>query len=256
MAEIQMPQLGETVTEGTITKWFKQVGETVAEDEAAVRGLDRQGRLRGARRRSPGVLTEILVPEGDTVDVGTVLAVVGDAGGRRRPRRGRAAGRAEAAAAPAPSRRARRAGAGRRAGARAAGPARRRRPPRRRRRPRPRRAARAGAAADGDARGQLLSPVVRRLVTEHGLDPATITGTGPGGRITRNDVLSRPSAPASAPAAAPAAAPPRRPGRRLPRRPPPRPAAPAPARPRRRAAAPATPSSRSTTSGAAPPSTW
>ena len=47
MADITMPQLGETVTEGTITKWFKQVGDQVAEDEAAVRGLDRQGRLRG-----------------------------------------------------------------------------------------------------------------------------------------------------------------------------------------------------------------
>ncbi|HSJ90756.1 MAG TPA: biotin/lipoyl-containing protein, partial [Ilumatobacter sp.] len=64
MADVTLPQLGETVTEGTITQWFKQVGDTVDTEVP-----------------SPiaGVVTEIRVPEGDTVEVGAVVAVVGDA---------------------------------------------------------------------------------------------------------------------------------------------------------------------------------
>ena len=113
MADITMPQLGETVTEGTITKWFKAVGDAVAEDEPLFEvSTDKVD----SEVPSPvsGTLTEIKVPEGDTVDVGVVLAVIGD--GDRRPRRrgarGRSAGgrstggRAEAEAARA------RAGAG------------------------------------------------------------------------------------------------------------------------------------------------
>ena len=77
MADIQMPQLGETVTEGTITAWFKAVGDTVAEDEPLFEvSTDKVD----SEVPSPvsGTLTEILVAEGDTVDVGTVLARVGD----------------------------------------------------------------------------------------------------------------------------------------------------------------------------------
>ncbi len=83
-----MPQLGETVTEGTITRWVKQVGDDVAEDdllfEVSTDKVD-------SEVPSPvaGVLTEILVPEGDTVDVGTRLAVIsgnGEAPARRPPR--------------------------------------------------------------------------------------------------------------------------------------------------------------------------
>ncbi|HET6952528.1 MAG TPA: biotin/lipoyl-containing protein, partial [Acidimicrobiales bacterium] len=78
MADIQMPQLGETVTEGTITKWFKNVGDQVAEDEPLFEvSTDKVD----SEVPSPvsGVLSEILVPEGDTVDVGAVLARGGDA---------------------------------------------------------------------------------------------------------------------------------------------------------------------------------
>jgi 2-oxoglutarate dehydrogenase E2 component (dihydrolipoamide succinyltransferase) len=78
MADIQMPQLGETVTEGTITKWFKQVGDQVAEDEPLFEvSTDKVD----SEVPSPisGVVSEILVEEGDTVDVGAVLARVGDA---------------------------------------------------------------------------------------------------------------------------------------------------------------------------------
>src|ERR1700729_2466719 len=72
-----MPQLGETVTEGTITKWHKQVGDPVAEDEVLFEvSTDKVD----SEVPSPigGVLSEILVPEGDTVDVGTRLAVISD----------------------------------------------------------------------------------------------------------------------------------------------------------------------------------
>ena len=76
MAEVEMPQLGETVTEGTIIRWFKQVGETVAVDEVL---FEVSPDKVDSEVPSPigGVLTEILVPEGDTVDVGTVLAMIG-----------------------------------------------------------------------------------------------------------------------------------------------------------------------------------
>ena len=80
MADIEMPQLGETVTEGTITKWFKQVGDEVAEDEPLFEvSTDKVD----SEVPSPvaGVLTEIVVPEGDTVEVGARLAVVGDGDG-------------------------------------------------------------------------------------------------------------------------------------------------------------------------------
>src|SRR6478752_2401260 len=77
MAEITMPQLGESVTEGTITKWFKQVGEHVTEDEplfeVSTDKVDSE-----VPSPSTGYVTEIRVPEGETVDVGTVLVVLGD----------------------------------------------------------------------------------------------------------------------------------------------------------------------------------
>ena len=79
MADVEMPQLGETVTEGTITRWFKQVGDSVAEDEPLFEvSTDKVD----SEVPSPvsGTITEILVQEGDTVDVGTKLAVIGDAG--------------------------------------------------------------------------------------------------------------------------------------------------------------------------------
>ena len=85
--DITMPQLGETVTEGTITRWLKQVGDTVALDEplfeVSTDKVDSEVPAAAA-----GVLTEILVPEGDTVEVGARLAVLGDAARQRgQPRR-------------------------------------------------------------------------------------------------------------------------------------------------------------------------
>ncbi|MCH1434771.1 MAG: dihydrolipoyllysine-residue succinyltransferase, partial [Acidimicrobiales bacterium] len=93
MADVTMPQLGETVTEGTITQWFKNVGDAVAMDEILFEvSTDKVD----SEVPSPvaGVLTEILAAEGDVVEVGQVLARVGDAGAAPAP---------EAAAAPEPT---------------------------------------------------------------------------------------------------------------------------------------------------------
>lgn len=243
MAEIQMPQLGETVTEGTITKWLKSVGDEITEDEAIVEvSTDKVD----SEIPSPvsGTLTEIKVEEGETVDVGAVLAIVGDgaAGGGEAPAEEPAeqatADEPEAAEAqeaqaeeeagdptepeaPAPAAEQGAesdASAGIGAGGGQGGGA-----PETPATPEPAPAP-SGGSSGGDTEGLVLSPVVRRLINEHGLDPTSIEGTGAGGRITRNDVLAAveggggggaaqapatPSAPAAAaPApAAPAAAP-------------------------------------------------
>jgi 2-oxoglutarate dehydrogenase E2 component (dihydrolipoamide succinyltransferase) len=182
MAEVKLPQLGETVTEGTITKWFKKVGDAVAADEPLFEvSTDKVD----TEVPSPvsGTLTEVRAKEGDTVPVGAVIAVVGDAGAAPAPAPA-AAPTPEPAAAPAPAP----------APAPAAEPA-----------PAPTVVV-ASAASAGDA--PLLSPVVRRLISENNLDVAKIAGTGPGGRITREDVLALIDAQAGkqAPAAAPAPA--------------------------------------------------
>src|SRR5579862_7833589 len=95
-----MPQLGETVTEGTITRWFKQVGETVAADEplyeVSTDKVDSEVPAPAA-----GVLSEILVAEGDTVDVGARLAVISD-GAQAAPAAPAPPAEAPPAAAPEP----------------------------------------------------------------------------------------------------------------------------------------------------------
>ena len=192
MAEVTLPQLGETVTEGTITRWFKKVGDSVALDEPLFEvSTDKVD----TEVPSPvaGVLTEIRVPEGETVPVGAVIGVVGDAG----------AVVAAPAAAPAPVVEAAPAPVVAAAPAPVAATV-----------PAPAPVAAAPVPAVGND-NRLLSPVVRRLVTEHNLNVDSIAGTGPGGRITREDVLDHidkiatgatPAAPAAAPAPRPAAA--------------------------------------------------
>ncbi len=230
MADVTLPQLGETVTEGTITKWFKAVGDAVAADEPLFEvSTDKVD----TEVPSPiaGTLSEIRAQEGDTVPVGAVIAVVGDSAAPGATAAAPAAQPSQAQASPAappatepvveslepePA-----------AEVAAPAPAAASTPGAATAQPPPRPAGTNGAPSDA----RLLSPVVRRLVAEHGLDPDDITGTGPGGRITRDDVLDHidklgaapaPAAAQTAPAAngpAPAA----------------RPAAPAPAA---RAAAP------------------
>ena len=194
-----MPQLGETVTEGTITKWYKQVGDTIAEDEAL---FEVSTEKVDSEVPSPvsGTVTEILVQVGETVPVGTKLAVIGPASqGSQGPSVEEPAHETADEAPPAAAREeemarvpetgqqtppARHAGQGPaqvpakppsgglgRPGARPAD----QRPP---------------SAPSQGGPSKLLSPVVRRLIAEHGLDPAQIAGTGAGGRITRDDVLA------------------------------------------------------------------
>ncbi len=215
MADITLPQLGETVTEGTITRWFKKVGDSVAADEPLFEvSTDKVD----TEVPSPvaGTLTEIRVNEGDTVPVGTVIAVVGAANAAVAPAPGASAPApvAQPAPAPAPAPVAQPAPAPAPAPPPAPAPA-----PAPVAQPAPAPAARPAAAVATATRtaiapnvsNKLLSPVVRRLVADHGIDVNALVGTGPGGRITREDVLdfidrtgSTPGAPAPVLQAAPA----------------------------------------------------
>ena len=183
MVDVTMPQLGETVTEGTVTRWFKQVGDEVALDEALFEvSTDKVD----TEVPSPvaGVLSEILANEGDLVEVGQVLARLGS----------EAAAPAPAASEPPP-----------RPAAPEPAPA---PPPREPAAPAPAAAPAVSGISQSAGAGMVLSPVVRRLIAESGIDPATIEGTGLGGRITRSDVeqaiRSRGAATADAAGGAPA----------------------------------------------------
>lgn len=175
MAEVVLPQLGETVTEGTITRWFKKVGDSVKADEPLFEvSTDKVD----TEVPSPiaGTLTEIRVPEGDTVPVGAVIAVVSDSASAPAP---------VAAPAPAPAPAPQPAPAAAPAPARVAEPTPQPAPVA----PAPAPVAPAATTAQSSSDSRLLSPVVRRLVAEHNLDVERILGTGLGGRITREDVL-------------------------------------------------------------------
>jgi pyruvate dehydrogenase E2 component (dihydrolipoamide acetyltransferase) len=186
VVEVVMPQMGVSVSEGTILKWLKQEGETVEADEPLLEistdKVDTEVPSPGS-----GVVQQILVSEGETVDVGTRLAVIGPEGAvvEEAPAEPEPEPAAEepapepAAAAPAP-------------------------------------AAAAPAPANGGAGERtFVSPVVARIAGEHGIDVSQVPGTGAGGRVTKKDILayveSGPPAaapPAEAPAAEPAEAPP------------------------------------------------
>jgi 2-oxoglutarate dehydrogenase E2 component (dihydrolipoamide succinyltransferase) len=178
-----MPQLGETVTEGTITRWMKAVGEAVERDEplfeVSTDKVDSE-----VPSPAAGVLTEILVPEGETVEVGVRLAVIGDgssaSGGTP------AAGTVEApapqpAAAPAPP-----------PPAPAPPPPAPAPPPPPPPPPAPPQVETPAPVAGTDGNGSeplLLSPIVRKLLAENGISESEVSGTGAGGRITREDAL-------------------------------------------------------------------
>jgi 2-oxoglutarate dehydrogenase E2 component (dihydrolipoamide succinyltransferase) len=198
MTSVKMPQLGETVVEGTILKWLKAEGETVELDEPlfeiSTDKVDTE-----VPSVAAGTLTKILVAEGTTVSVGTELAVIegGDAGaGAAEPSSQLASVPTEAASAGA-------AADGGSGGSSAPAPA----SSSGGTTPSPMSATPQGAPlGDRGPRSQILSPLVRKLAAERGVDLATVQGTGTGGRITKNDVLAAGSAPAAAaPTAAPAA---------------------------------------------------
>jgi 2-oxoisovalerate dehydrogenase E2 component (dihydrolipoyl transacylase) len=187
VAPIKMPQLGESVTEGTVDRWLKKEGDLVRRDEPLVEVITDKV---NAEIPSPfeGRLVGIVVAEGTTVAVGTEIArmEVEDAGAA-----------APAAGAPAADRR----------------PTEAPPPPL------------AEPAGTGPGRRARFSPAVRRLVEEHGIDPSSIRGSGEGGRVTRDDVLAFLEAREAAPEAP--ARPEPAPAAPAPARPAPRPVAPA-----------------------------
>ena len=155
------------MSEGTVTKWLKQAGETIALDEPLLEiSTDKVDTEVPSPRGRP---SSRCVQEGETVEVGTVLAVIGSAAAapiaesvpspRRSHRRGRGAGVRPGRAAHG----------GRRPGARAL--------------------AAEPETADGNGR-TFVSPVVARIAAEHGVDPSKVSGTGQGGRVTKKDILT------------------------------------------------------------------
>jgi pyruvate dehydrogenase E2 component (dihydrolipoamide acetyltransferase) len=168
--EIPMPQMGESITEGTITKWLKKVGDTVARDEPLFEiSTDKVD----AEIPSPiaGTLSEIKVPEGSTVTINTIVAVIG--GGSAAPAKTAAptAGAPSSATASSSPK---------------VGPA---------------------TPQAASTEGLRSSPLVRKIASENNVDLSTIPGTGASGRITKQDITAhleggatKPGAPSSAPA--------------------------------------------------------
>jgi pyruvate dehydrogenase E2 component (dihydrolipoamide acetyltransferase) len=184
-----MPQMGVSVSEGTITKWLKQEGEQVEADESL---LEISTDKVDTEIPSPasGVVTQILVPEGETVEVGTKLAVIG----------GEAGAPAEAPPEPATAEAAAEAQAPSGAESPAPAPA-----------PEPAPAAQQTNGDEQDGKS-FVSPVVARIASEHGVDVSSVPGTGRGGRVTKKDILAfvesgAEAAPAREEAPAPAPAP-------------------------------------------------
>ncbi|MEO8465155.1 MAG: dihydrolipoamide acetyltransferase family protein [Gammaproteobacteria bacterium] len=208
---VLMPQLGETVAEGTVAKWHKNVGDKIAIDELLF-DVETDKVSMEVTAITTGVITKILVPEGATVDVGTILAVIDDGAGATvtapatQPAAPAPVSPPPAAEASPPSWYAAMPPAMNQATEQYTPPA------------AVEPATTAVSAAQRDSH-QRLSPAVRRLAAEYRLDLAAVNGSGRNGRITRRNVLefmqTRQSAPTQAaaapavakPATAPAAAP-------------------------------------------------
>ena len=188
---VVMPQMGESIAEGTIVRWIKKVGDSVDRDEPLFEiSTDKVD----AEIPAPaaGVLTEIKVQEGETVAVNAVVATIGDAVRDRRP-----AVRRLAARSPSPRRPPHRRSRGqqcRSPQADGAGPAQKKVPPT----PKPNgRESAAHASAphlaatlnQDEVRRQKSSPLVRRIAKEHNVDVSQIHGSGLGGRVTKHDIL-------------------------------------------------------------------
>jgi len=149
MADVTMPQLGETVAEGTVTKWFKSIGDSVTKGESLFEvSTDKVDTEIPAP--SDGVLTAILVQEGETVDVGTKLATIGTGADEVTSPVTASVTSVPAVASPSTS----------------------------------------APTSAHDQSNRRLSPVVRRLLDEHGIDENEVTATGPGGRLTRDDIMN------------------------------------------------------------------
>ncbi len=181
--DVVMPQMGVSVSEGTVTRWLRNVGDRIAADEPLLEistdKVDTEVPSPGA-----GVLQEILVQEGETVPVGTLVARIGADGGATAPEpqpqpQAQPAARARSRSEPEPDR---------------AEPEAEAEPepvPRRHRQPSRSRPARGtGPRGCSGERHTFVSPVVARIAAEHGIDPSTVTGTGRDGRVTKKDILA------------------------------------------------------------------
>ena len=181
--EVVMPQMGVSVSEGTITKWLKSEGEPIARDEAL---LEISTDKVDTEIPSPaeGVLAQILVQEGATVEVGTVLAVIAPQGAAV------SAPEAPAPEAPAPVPATEEAAEEAAAVSSSEGDA----PVAPTSAPAPAAEAPVApppAAAPESGNGRtFVSPVVARIASEHGVDPNAVPGTGTGGRVTKKDILA------------------------------------------------------------------
>ncbi len=155
LAQIKMPQLGESVTEGTVDKWLKHEGDFVKRDEPLVEVVTDKV---NAEIPSPfeGTLVKIAVTEGETVVVGAMLAQI------------EVAPAAGATSASAPAKAVQEAAKGATAAGQTA----------------------IEAPSEGDGERARLSPAVRKLAGENGIDVASLRGSGMGGRVTRDDVLA------------------------------------------------------------------
>lgn len=191
--DVVMPQMGESIAEGTITRWMKQVGDTVGRDEPLFEiSTDKVD----AEIPSPaaGRLIEIKNAVGETVPVNQVVAILEtDATAAVSATPTVAAPAPAATPGPAPA---------------AAAPV----------------TAKAQAAEPATPRGEgtFVSPVVRKIASEHGIDPERVPGTGAGGRVTKKDILdfvAKGGAKAAAPASAPAPSVTFAPGMRVERQP-------------------------------------
>ncbi|CAN7316227.1 2-oxoglutarate dehydrogenase, E2 component, dihydrolipoamide succinyltransferase [Arthrobacter sp. LjRoot14] len=194
--EVTLPALGESVTEGTVTRWLKAVGDSVEVDEPL---LEVSTDKVDTEIPSPvaGTLQEIRVNEDETAEVGSVLAVIGSG----------AAAPAAAPAAPAPQQEAPAAEAPKQE-APAAAPAAPAAAPAKEEAPAaPKQEAPAAPAAESAAPAEsgYVTPLVRKLANQQGVDISSLTGTGVGGRIRKQDVLAAAEAKAAPAAAAPAA---------------------------------------------------
>ena len=203
--EVTLPALGESVTEGTVTRWLKQVGDTVEVDEPL---LEVSTDKVDTEIPSPvaGTVQEIKVAEDETAEVGSVLAIIGTGAGPAKaepkeaepvaaaPAQEREAPVEEPAQAEQPAAEAPKAEAPKAEAPATAAP----------------KEAPAPAAAASDA--GYVTPLVRKLANQHKVDLSTVKGTGVGGRIRKQDVLeaaesaAKPAAPAAAAAGAPAQA--------------------------------------------------
>jgi len=200
--EVKMPQMGESIAEGTIVKWLKHVGDTVKRDEPLFEiSTDKVDAEIPAP--SSGVLSEIMVQEGETVAVNTVVAVIGGSEAKaaatetaKEPAPAPAEEPKKAQAEPAPA-----------APAKPAAPA----PPAAEPTPKSADAAQPASGGEPSSKDELRrtrsSPLVRKIAEEHSVDISQIEGTGVGGRVTKQDILSFIESGAAAAKAEPVAAP-------------------------------------------------